>query len=50
MVIIGVEHYEVAFFTHFDTADRVGTVECSRPIQGKGRNCFFYSELHVNAG
>lgn len=33
MVIIGVEHYEVAFFTHFDTADRVGTVECSRPIQ-----------------
>lgn len=50
MVIIGVEHYEVAFLPTSILPIESAPVECSRPIQGKGRNCFFYSELHVNAG
>lgn len=50
MVIIGVEYYEVVFFIYFDIVDRVGMVECSCFIQGKGCNCFFYSELYVNVG
>ena len=41
MIVIRIQHHEVPFLAHFNTADAVRTVQGGGTVQGEGGDGFF---------